>query len=296
MRCIALAVFVWLLPCLCAAQSKPVTLNGTLTVNTGETFPYKIVITEKDGVVQGHSYTYAAPDDTKTVITGTLDRKAHTLTFKETEIVYSHNVYTKAYMCLVDAKLSYNIAKGNELKGPITSKQLDNTACTPGTLAFSNSDEIQFLFAYHDKYDTVISMGKKPTRAVPETKAEEPSQENVSGVTEKITAGTEKMYEWKSDTIGIELWDGGTTDGDRVTLEHNGTVLLQHYSLIKEIKKLRVALAPGVNTITVLAENEGYDPPNTATMRLTDGKTHYNVVAYNLKNHIAVIKIRRARG
>jgi len=295
MRYAALIAFVWLLPCLCRAQSKPVVLNGTLAVNTGETFPYKLVLTEKDGVVQGYSYTYAAPDDTKTAVTGTLDRRNHMLIFKETEIVYTHNVPTKAYMCMVDARLTYNAAKANELKGPITSMQLDKTACTPGTLTFSNSDELQFLFACHDKYDTVIAMGKKNKPAMQEVRVADPVAEAATGVTEKITAGTEKMYVWKSDTIVIEIWDGGNTDGDRVTLEHNGTVLLQHYSLIKEIKKLKVPVAAGMNTITVLAENEGYDPPNTATMRLSDGNIHYNVVAYNLKSHIAVIKISKGK-
>jgi hypothetical protein len=292
MRYLSFCVLL-LCPFLSFAQAKPVTLNGALQLNTGETFPYKIILTESNGIVSGYSFTYSEPNDTKTKIQGKLDRMNHTLTFKETEIVYSHTVRTKAYMCLIDAKLKYVPGgKENMLKGAITSMEADKTACTGGSIVFSNNEEIQFLFAYHDQLDTVINMKRKVTAPVTETKELVPEQPLTI---DKVTTGVEKTYEWHSDTVVIDVWDGGTTDGDRITIQFNGKTMLTDYYLIKQKKQLRIPLAEGVNTVTIIAENEGSDPPNTASMLFTDGTKKYCVLAYNNKGQRSLIKIKRVR-
>ncbi len=292
---IALNVFCLLSSISSFAQQKEVTLTGTLKVNTGETFPYKVVLTEAGGLVKGYSVTFKEPDDTRTTITGSLDRHNRTLSFKETEIQYSHGVKTKAYMCLIDANLEY-IGSRRVLTGTITSAQLDKTACTGGKITFSDEAEIENLFSYHEKFDTVISMKKKVREPQPAVvSAEAPAQEKPL-VTDKITAGIEKMYEWHSDTVVIDVWDGGTVDGDKITLEFNGKPYLTNYYLVKEKKQLRIPLiGTGVNTITILAVNEGSDPPNTANLLLTDGAAKYSILAYNPKNQESLIKIKRVR-
>jgi hypothetical protein len=276
------------------AQAKPIMLNGTINLNTGESFPYKLVLTETDGAVKGYSITYNAPDDTKTLIRGTLDRRSHTLSFKETEIAYSHTYHTQAYMCLIDAKLSYATAtKGSMLKGAIISMEADKTSCTGGTIQFTTDEEIQNLFAYHDKLDTMITMHKKVKEPAVEIAAPLATIDPL--VTDKVTAGMEKAYDWYTDTAVIDVWDGGNIDGDRITLLFNGQSYLTAYYLVKEKKQLHIPLAPGVNTLTIIADNEGSDPPNTASMLLTDGRTKYSVLAYNNKGQKCIIKIRRVK-
>ena len=279
-----------------AAQTRQITLNGTIAVSTGEVFPYKVVLTEVDGKVKGYSFTYKEPNETKAVIKGTLDKHMRTLTFSETDIVYSHGYQTRAFMCLVDADLqSVSDRQGNRLTGSITSRETDKTSCTPGTLLFSNEDEIRNLFSYHDNYDTVISMGKRPKEvtkpAIPETIA--PA---ALPPTEKVTAGIEKTYDWSSDSVIIDIWDGGNIDGDRISVAFNGKACLTNYFLVKEKKQLRLPLSPQtINTISIYADNEGSDPPNTASLLLTDCKKQYSVLAYKPKGQQAIIKIRRAR-
>ncbi len=291
------AVFFTLLLIHCAlftamAQSKPIVLNGSLIMKTGEIFPYKIVLTDSGDVIKGYSLTYKEPDETKTAIRGTLDRRMRTLSFKEKEINYSHNVSTKAFMCLVNAQLEYvRDASGYVLKGPITSREADNTACTPGEIVFNNEQEVQNLFAYHEHFDTVISMKKKVKE--PETvrttlEIQEPL------VTEKVTAGTEKSYEWNSDSIIIDVWDGGNVDGDRITMKFNGITYLNNYYLVKEKRQLRLPISGhNINELIIFAENEGSDPPNTASIMLTDGAVKYSILAYNKKGDAALIKIKK---
>jgi hypothetical protein len=289
-----LAIICSLFTLVSLAQPKEITLTGTLEVNTGEIFPYKIVVTESGGVIKGYSLTYKEPNETKAVISGTLDRMGHTLKFKETEIVYSRGFHTKAFMCLIDARLRDEY--GNSLIGPITSKEADNTACTGGKIIFKNSEQIQNLFGYHDQYDTIISMKKKPKPSI--VVPEDPHEEEPSKVmvTEKVTAGMEKIYEWHSDTVVIDVWDGGNVDGDRITLKYNGNTYLDKYYLAKQKKQLRIPVSRvGTDIITILADNEGTEPPNTASLLLWDGSTKYSILAYNPKGNEAVIKIRRVK-
>jgi len=276
------------------AQTKQTTLTGTLKMKTGEVFPYKLVLSDSGNVVNGYSLTYKEPNETKTAIRGTLDRQMRSLSFKEKDIIYSHNVQTKAYMCLVNANLEYvQDGNGKALRGPITSREADNTSCTPGEIIFNDNKELQNLFSYHEQFDTVITMKKKviePIAIAGETAPQEPLDQD------KVTAGIEKLYEWHTDTVVLDLWDGGTVDGDRVTIQLNGKPVLTDYSLVKEKKQLRLPIAgKDVNTLMIVANNEGFDPPNTASLLLTDGTIKYSILAYNNKGNASLIKIKRTK-
>ncbi len=276
------------------AQDRQYKLSGTLHMQTGETFPYEVTFTELDGNIAGEAVTFAPPHQTISVIRGTIDRYEKRLSFKEVEIASSRSLPTKAYMCLVNAKLFYEQDyRGATLKGAVTNKQTDKTACTPGTLTFNNAIELRPLFEATEKFDTVISMKKKiPTERTGIMVAQQ--EPNEPQETAKITAGEEKTYKWYSDTLTIDLWDGGATDGDVVSLQLNDSMLLSNYTLMKKKKTVKVLLpAVGINILSIIAGNEGTDPPNTATLQLKDGQIKHPLVAYNKQGEKAMIKIKR---
>ena len=73
-------------------------------------------------------------------------------------------------------------------------------------------------------------------------------------------------------------------------------VLTNYYMVKKEKQTASVARKQakgGVNTLTIVADNEGSDPPNTASLLLTDGITQYSLLAYNPKGQRVVIKIKK---
>jgi hypothetical protein len=288
-----LAILLSLIPFFSFAQ--PFTLTGSVNMNTDEVFTYKIVFTESQGSIKGYSITYDPPNETKAAITGTLDKAGRSLSFRETEIIYSHDVRTRAYMCLLDAKTEYvQSLKGKILQGALSGNEADRTACTGGTVTFAVPEEISLLFDRREQFDTIITM-KKKAKETPVAVAQPPVAEQPM-VTDKITKGTDKTYEWHSDTVIIDIWDGGVSDGDQVTIEYNGRTYLSKHVLSKQKKQLRLPVSPtGMDIITILADNEGWDPPNTATLMLTDGTTRHSVVSYNPKGQISVIKIKRVR-
>lgn len=279
------------------AQERTLTLTGNIDMATGEKFPYSVVFSEHNGAIRGYSVTYHEPNETKTAINGILDKHKHTLSFRESVIISSHGFHTKAFMCLVDAHLEYmQSGTGNILTGPANSKEADRTSCTAGTITFSDVRELRELFARQEQFDTVISMKKKTNEMRPAEAVKESVPAPATDlVTDKITEGIDRAYAWHSDTAVVDVWDGGDIDGDRVTITFNGKPVLTNYFLLKEKRRLKLPLHSGMNTIAIFADNEGSDPPNTASLLLTDGQAQYSVLAYNPKGKTAVIRIKKVK-
>ncbi|HEU4610097.1 MAG TPA: hypothetical protein VFS31_18385, partial [Chitinophagaceae bacterium] len=111
---------------------------------------------------------------------------------------------------------------------------------------------------------------------------------------ESITEGKDKTYLWQSDNIVMEVWDGNAIDNDRVTVLLNGNEVLKGYTLTRTPKRLSFPVGGNeLNIITIIADNEGADPPNTANILLMDNDTRYEVVAHNTVGRRALIKIRK---
>ncbi|MES2701211.1 MAG: hypothetical protein V4649_01145 [Bacteroidota bacterium] len=304
------------------AQTKRVTLNGFIQVRKGLTIPYRLELTDSLGYISGNSVTYKEPDEARAVISGMLDKKSKKLVFKETELLYSKGFHPEAFMCMVNARLQYT-AGGRGLNGPLTSAEADNTKCATGTIIFSNENELKILFAAVlpaidtakatnappaekeqevppteervNEYDMVVTMKKKVKKDTAAVKKQAEPAATAPAVTDKITAGLGKTYEWTTDTVVIDVWDGGNIDGDRISLVLNGKPVLSNYYLIKERRQLRLPLAAGMNTLTIQADNEGADAPNTASLLLTDGMKQYSILAYNPKGNSSVVTIKRGR-
>jgi hypothetical protein len=207
--------------------------------------------------------------------------------------------------------------------GPITSNDLTNVTCGRGTLTFPDSEELRTLFSgtqpettgaayvHAERPEPQVDV---PTSEVPEQPAVKtskpiqvvydtiprptiPAKSSVAPVTVKVTAGVEQMYEWNSDTIKLEIWDGGKIDGDLVTVYYNGEMVWDR-SAISATKKrfyLPLSASDDINRIVIVAINEGNEPPNTANLTLWDGPVSHAVIAYNSIGKEAVIKVRRKK-
>jgi len=91
----------------------------------------------------------------------------------------------------------------------------------------------------------------------------------------------------------IEVWDGGVVDGDVITVLYNDAPLLTNYMLEKAHKQLRIPITKKKSTVTVIAIDEGANPPNTADILLIDGVLRYKITAYNSKGKKAVIILNK---
>ncbi|XZF13189.1 hypothetical protein ACTHGU_15485 [Chitinophagaceae bacterium MMS25-I14] len=303
-----LALYILLLMPLLAGAQKQYRLTGYIGIKGGVSFHYQVVFTDSAGVmVHGYTITYDdATRSAKTLLEGSIDRANHTITFRETEIVSNEGFYSPVVLCLVNATLKYMVENGRMiLNGPITSKDKSEAECTSGSISLINDEEIAQLW----KNETVV---KKDTVAIPPkvqlpkrkvqviydtgkvTRGTPADERNMTP--DQITSGADKTYEWNTDTVVLDIWDGGHIDGDVVTILFNNETILRKYTLTKDQRQLRIPLGGKAESeITIIAENEGNEAPNTANITLTDGSKQYLLVAYNEAGRRASVKIRKRK-
>lgn len=289
--------------------AKEIRLKGYIGIEGGESFNYEIVFTDSAGILNGYSLTYEdEKKETKSAISGYIDKSNRIITFKELNIIYNHGFHSNNTMCLIDATVKYtanSTQTGYIMKGTYKSADASTTYCGMGTVTFVNDDVFKTLFEAIPPRDTAATV-KKKTPETPKKPAgirvvevtypanARPAPVPAPKTTDEITAGVEKIYEWKSDTVVVDVWDGGNIDGDRITLLYNGKKVLNNYLLAREKKQLRFPVsATGIDVITIIANNEGSEPPNTANLQLTDDTTTYDIIAYNDTGNEAHIKIKK---
>lgn len=299
--CLAICL---LQPAFLFAQKK-YTLKGYIAVPGGESFNYRLIFTDSSGIVDGYSITYQDVDtkETKALIKGSIDRNKNTFSFKETEIVYNHGFESKVVICLVDATLKYEpINKGHVLTGPISSKDAANSYCGGGSISLVNDDVLQLLFSEQQMVKDTVAVPVVKAMPAPPQKPMKIVYDTVrrqapvvpAALVDKITSGDIKVYNWETDTLTIDIWDGGHIDGDIISLLFNEKPLLANYTLTKDKKQIKIPLLPGSeNTLTIIANNEGNEAPNTANLLLTDGAKNYPVIAYNETGRKAIIHIKK---
>ena len=286
-----------------AAQPNEKTLKGYLGVEGGESFVYKLVFKDSLGYIKGHSYTWLyEKSEVKAAITGYIDRINKTLSFKETDIIYNKGFQSNTTICLINALLKYKDDNGNRVfTGPITSSDVTNVSCGRGTVTFQDSEALQALFTEPTPVavSRAVAKSAKPIRVVYDTSS---TRRNAKPVAEpylptpvKITQGREQAYEWTSDTIILDIWDGWRVDGEVVTVLYNNDTALLRYALVKEPRRLVLPLSgKPVDVLAIVAEDEGRELLCTANLLLTDGVRQYSVEAYNTIGKRALIKIRKA--
>ncbi len=113
---------------------------------------------------------------------------------------------------------------------------------------------------------------------------------NAPGSTDTAKISTKKALETRTNVllqtyhistpdILIELFDNAQIDGDRVSVYHNNTLIVNNKMLLKDpiTFKIHADTANRLHEFVMIAENLGTIPPNTALMRITVGTQVYKL-------------------
>lgn len=88
-----------------------------------------------------------------------------------------------------------------------------------------------------------------------------------------------KEISFQNADITIEYWDHQIVDGDIITLYLNGKEVVSEYTLKKEKETTDIRLRTDMpNDLFLFAHNEGMNPPNTVSIKISDGLTSQNFV------------------
>lgn len=283
------------------ADERSYLLTGYMGVQGGESFTYKLALKDSTGNwLCGYSYTYSLePNNVKSYVVAYIDRQQRNIKLEETQIIHNHLFYSKAIICLVNADLAYQ-KEEHKLSGSLHTQTAGayHAACAKGSITFLNKQEIDYLFSEPEASQPEPAIPTPKPAPVPASKPlvkkTAPSIAPVKKPTDQITEGKDKSYSWHSDEVVLDIWDGNQEDNDIVTILYNGENVLNNYRLRKEPQKLVLPIGGNeLNIITIEANNEGGNPPNTANIRLQDGAKTYEVVAHNKTGKRAIIRIKK---
>ena len=84
-----------------------------------------------------------------------------------------------------------------------------------------------------------------------------------------------KEIRLNNNKLILSISDDRKVDGDIITIILNGKVVLDHYPVVKEPKRIKIKLDKDIEKYELVfrAENEGETPPNTALVVVRTGKT-----------------------
>jgi len=116
-------------------------------------------------------------------------------------------------------------------------------------------------------------------------------------VTERKTV-IPQVFQFKSDSLQLALYDNGEVDGDTVSVLLNGDLLLAKQGLRTIAIKKTIYIEPTVNEITLVlyAENLGKYPPNTGLLVVHDGEEVYQIrFSADLQQNASVVFKRKLK-
>lgn len=101
--------------------------------------------------------------------------------------------------------------------------------------------------------------------------------------------------EVESDSLKVDIYDNGEIDGDIVSLFYNKELILFNQRLTHKSIHIDIVLdsTKAENEITLFAENLGLIAPNTALLRIRDGKNVYDLRVSSSLEKNATIRIKR---
>jgi hypothetical protein len=101
---------------------------------------------------------------------------------------------------------------------------------------------------------------------------------------------------FRNPEITIEYWDHLKVDGDIISLYLNGVPVVSKYLLKKEREHTEITLRTDMpNDLFLYAHNEGQNPPNTVSIRISDGISDQNFVLESDLNSCEAVLIKVAR-
>lgn len=280
--------FIVLLYCsLSMAQANDTSyFVGKIIIAKNATYDYILRFTiNQQNDLTGYSLTDAkGPNETKTKILGTYNKKDNTISFEESSILRSKINLTKNDLCFVKATLKF---KKNKLMETLTGKFIGQNSnnvkdCATGEIKLINSNKAKHL------------LKQKTTDSIPLSKQPGINTEVPQIGPIKLINNTIQQLSFTGNYLKLTLWDNGQVDGDMISIKLNDQFIVEQYTLVASHKIIELTLPDNaVNTITITALNEGTMPPNSASIYVESTTEHYTIDMQAKTNDVRTINLNR---
>lgn len=258
-------------------QSNNYEFIGNLQLPDKNTISYKLNFNLKEnGTLSGETITdFSGEHRTVSKISGNLSKNKKTISFSETKNISTKSTYDNANFCFVNVTNASIKIKTDKsiIQGDFIGKFPNGKKCAEGNI---------LLFGSKQLYKKIEEVSKKISQVKPnDTKIQEgldaKTLENEAN--NNILKSEDKLrINWNADHIVFDIWDTQKEDGDKISILINGVVFKRNIIVSNSKQTFSFPFKDSELTLTIIAENEGGLPSNTAQLLLKDTKESFPIM------------------
>lgn len=266
---------------------------GTLQLSTNDIISVKINFTQSpNGTIEGTSITdiYGA-DRTKSKITGRVNSKNNSISFKEISNISTKSSANKTEFCFIEVNnASMKKTKSKSMiTGSFVGKYANGRKCASGTLYLINSsylDKItkQYVSPKQIKNADSLNNIKQKVKSY-----RDKSEKNTLQAQELLTVN------WTSNEIIMEVWDGDQEDQDEIGIFLDDQKILDQFVLKQQKKTIVVPFTSQVSVLKIVGLDEGASYPCTANVLLRDGNNTTAIVTILKKGETTSVRLTKSK-
>lgn len=309
------------------AQSQSITGSwyGKADVNTGNStnnYLIELVLRQKGDEVEGIFGYYFKDSYQSLFITGSYDKQTREVTIKNIPVLHNQANTRNGIECPMNFKGILMVAQaGSTLKGNFysdtkykytcpelrVSMKFDIAAGDASTALAEASPGKKFWKPQEQDYivsnpaaisnPVVQTAGPANSGVVTPYVANKNEEKKLVEKFEKRATIFSKDLEIEGDSVRISFYDNGDIDGDSISVFLNKKPVLVKEGITDRALNIYLAMdsSKEVNEISMLAENLGKYPPNTALMVVTDGINRYEVYLSSSLTQNATVRLKRKK-
>lgn len=252
---------------------------GAIKLNDSSIITYKVNFNINGSKVDGFSITdFGGEHETKSYLVGYYNEAKKKLTFNEKGIIYTKSPITQNDFCFIYFQPSdYKLGKTTYFKGDFKGLFSDGKECTSGEIYLNSVENV------NEKMAKVSKKINNSNRVPDSVKVKFNNLNLMDKVNTNILKASKTLSVFtKSNTINLELYDGGQEDGDVISIKVNDKLVLNNFTVTSQKKILTIDLLNDKTSIVLIAKNVGTISTNTAVIEIND--TEHNIKALtNLK-------------
>lgn len=260
-----------------AVAQKERVLKGNVMMGGVSNISYYIYFKVRNNRITGYSITQnPGTGPLKASLDGRFSQDGQVMELRETGSL--DRDADVSYFCFFDAQLRLTERDDKKIwSGTFSSYSPTGQPCEGGLMTFIDVTDSQPQPPAEKQPDPVVVAPPPKPDTPPPPPAPKPVLAVVDTAVKSVlrtvdTTGLKPLYNWNSETVGIDIWDGWDNDGDRVDVLVDGKLVLENITLSAERRHFSFPLpASGIITVSIKILAEGNVPPGTPRLVLHDG-------------------------
>lgn len=240
---------------------------GVIIIDESSLISYKISFNENNGAIDGRSLTdFGGGHETLSYISGYFDDDKNVLEFYESGIIYTKSFVNQNDFCFVNFTGELKrLNQRQQIEGGFKGYYSDGKECISGEIKLSNFGKILKRAKKLDKkIERSILISQEKKDKVNLVKELDSLNTNRLNKNETLSIFT------KGNKINLTIYDAGQEDGDKISLQVNGTYLFESLEATSKKKTIEIPLTQDQTQIKITALNNGSIGGNTVMLIIKD--------------------------